>query len=72
MGSEKIFWSEISVSLRDRLRHRWLVEHETSAEEIAGLLAIVERDLSKAKVAGLSDGSWRRSRGLFQSQVHAT
>jgi len=34
------------------------VEHETSPEEIAALLAIVERDLANAKVAGLSD-DWR-------------
>jgi hypothetical protein len=46
------------VSLRDWLKHNWLVEHETSAEEIAGLLAIVERDLSNARVAGLSD-DWK-------------
>jgi len=46
------------VSLRDWLKRNWLVEHETSAEEIAGLLAIVERDLSNAKVAGLSD-DWK-------------
>ncbi len=46
------------MSLRDWLKHSWLVEHETSAEEIAGLLAIVERDLSNAKVAGLSD-DWK-------------
>ena len=46
------------MSLRDWLKHSWLVEHETSAEEIAGLLAIVERDLANAKVAGLSD-DWK-------------
>jgi hypothetical protein len=44
--------------LRDWLKHSWLVEHETSAEEIAALLAIVERDLANAKVAGLSD-DWK-------------
>ncbi|HXX02377.1 MAG TPA: hypothetical protein VEJ00_14270 [Candidatus Acidoferrales bacterium] len=43
------------MSLRDWLRNSWLVEHETSPEEIAGLLAIVERDLANAKVAGLSE-----------------
>ena len=46
------------MSLRDWLKHSWLVEHETSAEEIAGLPAIVERDLANAKVAGLSD-DWK-------------
>jgi hypothetical protein len=46
------------MSLRDWLRNSWLVEHKTSAEEIAGLLAIVERDLANAKVPGLSE-DWR-------------
>jgi hypothetical protein len=46
------------MSLGDWLRNSWLVEHRTSAEEIAGLLAIVERDLANAKVAGLSE-DWR-------------
>ena len=48
------------MSLGDWLRNSWVVEHKTSAEEIAGLLAIVERDLANAKVAGLSD-DWRLS-----------
>lgn len=46
------------MSLGDWLRNSWLVEHKTSAGEIAGLLAIIERDLANAKVAGLSD-DWR-------------
>ena len=46
------------MSLHDWLRNSWLVEHKTSPEEIAGLLAIVERDLANAKLAGLSD-DWR-------------
>lgn len=46
------------MSLGDWLRNSWLLEHKTSAEEIAGLLAIVERDLANAKVPGLSD-DWR-------------
>ncbi|MBI5908670.1 MAG: hypothetical protein HY848_01745 [Betaproteobacteria bacterium] len=48
------------MSLRDWLRNSWLVEHKTSAEEIAGLLAIIERDLANAKVAGLAE-DWRLS-----------
>lgn len=48
------------MSLRDWQRNSWLVEHESSAEEIAALLAIVERDLANAKVAGLAD-DWRLS-----------
>lgn len=46
------------MSLGDWLRNSWLVEHKTSVEEISGLLAIVERDIANAKVAGLSD-DWR-------------
>ena len=46
------------MSLRDWLRNSWIVEHQTSAEEIAGLLAIVERDLTNAKVVGLAE-DWR-------------
>lgn len=46
------------TSLGDWLRNSWLVEHKSSPEEIAGLFAIVERDLTNAKVAGLSE-DWR-------------
>jgi hypothetical protein len=42
------------VSLRDWLRNSWLTERETSPEEIASLLAIVERDLGNAAIADLS------------------
>ena len=48
------------MSLRDWQKNSWLVEHKTSPEEIAGLLAIVERDLANAKVAELAD-DWRLS-----------
>lgn len=43
------------MSLRDWLRNNWVVEHKTSHQEIASLLAIVDRDLANAKVAGLSE-----------------
>ena len=46
------------MSLGDWLRNSWLLEHKTSREEIAGLLAVVERDLGNAKVQGLSE-DWR-------------
>jgi hypothetical protein len=46
------------MSLRDWLRNSWLVEHKSSPEEIASLIAIVERDIANAKVAGLSE-DWR-------------
>ena len=37
------------MSLGDWLRNSWLVEHKTSPEEIAALLAIVERDPKNAQ-----------------------
>lgn len=46
------------MSLRDWQKNSWLVEHKASHEEIAGLLAIVKRDLANAKVARLAD-DWR-------------
>ncbi len=46
------------MSLGDWLRNSWLVEHNTSREEVAALLAVVERDLANARVAGLSE-DWR-------------
>jgi hypothetical protein len=57
--------------LRDWLRHSWLVAHETSPEEIAGLLAIVERDLANSKIAGLS-ADWRLSIGYNAALQAAT
>jgi len=42
------------VSLAGWRRNSWLVAHEPSAGETAALLAIVERDLANATVAGLS------------------
>ena len=48
------------MSLRDWQKDSWLVEHTNSREEITALLAIVERDLANAKVAGLAD-DWRLS-----------
>ena len=48
------------MRLLDWQRNSWLVEHKSSREEIEALLAIVERDLANAKVAGLAD-DWRLS-----------
>lgn len=42
------------MSLHDWQVNSWLTEHKTSPEEIASLLAIVERDLANAAIAGLS------------------
>jgi hypothetical protein len=39
-------------------KNKWLTPHKSSAEEIAALLAIVQRDLANAKVAGLAD-DWK-------------
>ena len=46
------------MSLRDWLANRWLVAHETSAEEIADLFAVVDRDLGDAAIPRLS-ADWR-------------
>jgi len=42
------------VSLRDWQANRWLVEHRTTPQEIADLLAVADRDLADCKVTGLS------------------
>ncbi|MCK5619999.1 MAG: DNA-binding protein [Candidatus Krumholzibacteria bacterium] len=44
--------------MRDWLANRWLVEHETNAEEIANLLALADRDLRDARSQELSV-DWR-------------
>lgn len=59
------------MSLRDWQKNSWLVEHKSSPEEIAALLAIVERDLANAKVAGLAD-DWRLSIGYNAALQAAT
>ena len=59
------------MSLPDWLRNSWLVAHKTSAEEIAGLLAIVERDLSSAKLPGLAD-DWKFNIGYNAALQAAT
>lgn len=43
------------MSLRAWLRNSWLVEHNASREETAALLAIVDRDIASAKIAGLAE-----------------
>lgn len=44
----------------DWLKNGWLVEHQTSAQEIADLMAAVERDLADCRAPGLS-ADWRLS-----------
>ena len=46
------------MSLRDWQTNSWLVEHKSGPEEIAALLAIVERDLANARLAGLAE-DWK-------------
>ena len=48
----------MSVSLRDWESNGWLVSHAPSREEIADLLAVVDRDLGDAQTPGLST-DWR-------------
>ena len=42
------------MSLRDWLKNGWLIEHQTSPQEIADLLSVVDRDLDNCQTAGLS------------------
>jgi hypothetical protein len=46
------------MSLPDWLANRWLVQHESSREEVEDLLAVVDRDLTDAAIEGLSP-DWR-------------
>jgi len=46
------------MSLRDWLKNGWLVEHQSSAEEIRMLLALADRDLRDCQTPGLST-DWR-------------
>ncbi len=42
------------MSLQDWVKNTWLVEHRTSRQEIADLLAVAQRDLSDCQSDGLS------------------
>ncbi len=42
------------MSLKDWLKAGWLVEHQTSPQEIADLLGLAGRDLSDCRASGLS------------------
>lgn len=46
------------MSLRDWLENDWLIEHQTSVQEIADLLGVADRDLANSEVSGLSP-DWR-------------
>lgn len=45
------------MSLTDWRRNTWLTEHQPTAHEIGGLLAVADRDLKDSAVAGLSADS---------------
>jgi uncharacterized protein (UPF0332 family) len=42
------------VSLQDWLKSRWLIEHQTSRQEIADLLGMADRDLVQCRTPNLS------------------
>ena len=46
------------MSLKDWVRNGWLVEHQTSPQEIGELLAVTDRDLADCQTSGLST-DWR-------------
>ena len=46
------------MSLKDWQLNGWLTAHNTSRQEIADLLAVVDRDINDCKASGLSE-DWR-------------
>jgi hypothetical protein len=46
------------VSLQDWLKSRWLIEHQTSRQEINDLLNVADRDLAQCRTPGLTP-DWR-------------
>ena len=48
----------MNMSLQRFLNNRWIREHQTSAHEIADLLAIADRDLEQSQTPGL-EPEWR-------------
>ena len=42
------------MSLQDWLKSRWLIEHQTSRQEIADLLGMADRDLAQCRTPNLS------------------
>ena len=48
----------MNVGLNEWLKNAWLIEHETDAQEIAGLLSVINRDLNDCQSPGLS-ADWR-------------
>ena len=48
----------MEMSLSQWLKNGWLKAHQPTQQEIAGLLAIIERDLADAQAGALS-ADWR-------------
>ena len=46
------------VTLKNWLKNKWLVEHQTSRQEIQDLLSVSERDMADCRAEGLSP-DWR-------------
>ena len=42
------------MDLKDWLRSGWLTDHQTSGQEIADLLGVIDRDTAQCQIAGLS------------------
>ena len=42
------------MSLQDWLKSRWLIEHQTSRQEISDLLGMADRDLTQCRTPHLS------------------
>ena len=61
------------MTLEDWLRHSSLIAHETSSQEIAGLLGVARRDLADSQVSGLSlDASFNHAyNAVLQSALAA-
>ena len=63
----------MSMDLRNWLRNGWLVEQEATAEGIAALLALADRDIQAAQVTDL-DEDWRFNiayNGALQAAITA-
>ena len=58
------------MSLSDWLRCAWLIEHESSPEEIADLLGIIDRDLKDCRSPGLS-ADWKMAIA-YNAALHVT
>ena len=44
------------MSLESYLNNGWIRKHESSADEIAKLMAIADRDIAQSQIPGLGSG----------------